>query len=573
MIPHAKWLKLAHLLSCVSVALVFFVPQVWASTEPSPGAVPELDDAAAYELAPVTVDGVELFRVRGTMAYPATERAKAIRERIKAFAGDRSIPADSLRVIESADRSSLVARGYFVMAMYDADGEIERVPRHVLAATVRNKIVQSVTMYREDRTPSVMLSNALRALAVTLGALILLWVSNRLYHRFRGLFRRRLDSRLERLRTMTGRVAQTETITTLIWGLVTAVRVAWIVVIAYFSLNIVLGFFPWTRALSKRVLSIVLDPLRSMGTAFVDALPGLVFIAVLWIVTRYVLKVIRVFFEGVGQNKITLSGFDSDWALPTYRIARVLIIAFAFVLAFPYIPGSGSDAFKGVSVFLGVIFSLGSSSVVANLVAGYSLIYRRTFKIGDRIRVGEIEGLVTNAGALVTHLQTMKNEDIIVPNSLIMNSNVTNFSTLASTRGLILHTTVGIGYETPWRQVDAMLKLAAERTPGMLKEPPPFVLLLSLGDFAVTYELNVYTNDALNQARLYAALHRNVLDVFNEYGVQIMTPAYEGDPEAPKVVSKDGWFAPPAARQPAIDAERGKTPSSDAETGKAPAGD
>jgi small-conductance mechanosensitive channel len=355
--------------------------------------------------------------------------------------------------------------------------------------------------------------------------------------------------------------------------LVTAARVAWIVVIAYFSLNIVLGFFPWTRALSKRVLSIVLDPLRSMGTAFVDALPGLVFIAVLWIVTRYVLKVIRVFFEGVGQNKITLSGFDSDWALPTYRIARVLIIAFAFVLAFPYIPGSGSDAFKGVSVFLGVIFSLGSSSVVANVVAGYSLIYRRTFKIGDRIRVGEIEGLVTNAGALVTHLQTLKNEDIIVPNSLIMNSNVTNFSTLASTRGLILHTTVGIGYETPWRQVDAMLKLAAERTPGMLKEPPPFVLLLSLGDFAVTYELNVYTNDPLNQARLYAALHRNVLDVFNEYGVQIMTPAYEGDPEAPKVVTRDAWFAPPAARQPALDAERGKTPSSDAETGKAPAGD
>ncbi|MBP2680809.1 MAG: MscS Mechanosensitive ion channel, partial [Candidatus Krumholzibacteriota bacterium] len=372
MIPHARWLKLAHALLCVSVAVVLWAPRVSATTvAPPPGAVPAIDDAAAFELAPVTVDGVELFRVRGTMALPAAERAKAIRERIKTLAGDRTIPTDSLRVIESADRSSLVAPGYFVMAVYDADGEIERVPRHVLAETARNKIVQSVKMYREDRTPGVLLANTLRAVAVALGALLLLWLTERLFKRLRGGVRRQLDTRIERLRSMTGRVAQTETLTALIWGLVTALRVAWIVVIAYFSLNIVLGFYPWTRALSRRVFSIVLDPLQAMGTAFVDALPGLVFIAILWIVTRYVLKVIHAFFDGVGQNKITLSGFDSDWALPTYRITRVLIVAFAIVLAYPYIPGSGSDAFKGVSVFLGVIFSLGSSSIVANVIAGY----------------------------------------------------------------------------------------------------------------------------------------------------------------------------------------------------------
>lgn len=558
--PNVRWLKLAPLLFCATVAVTLCVSPTPAASQTPPGAVQDIDDAAAYERAPVALDGQELFSVRGTTAYPAAERAKAIRERITSLARDRSIPADSLRVIDTADRSNLVAQGYFVMAVHDADGEIERLPRHLLAETLRHKIVQSVERFREDRTPGVLLRHTIRALVVILVTLALLWISNRLFRRLKEAFRRRLASRIERLQTMTGRVAQTATISTLIWGLFTAVRVAWVLFVAYFCLNIVLALFPWTKALSRRVMSIVLDPLQSMGTAFVDALPGLVFIAVLWIATRYVLKVIQLFFAGIDQNRIAFSGFDKDWAMPTYRIARVAVIAFAIVLAYPYIPGSGSDAFKGVSVFLGVIFSLGSSSIVSNVIAGYSLIYRRAFKIGDRIRIGELEGQVTTAGALVTHLRTIKNEDIVVPNSLIMNSNVTNFSTLAATQGLILHTTVGIGYETSWRQVDAMLKLAAERTPGLLKEPPPFVLLLSLGDFAVTYELNVYTDQPLYQARLYAELHRNVLDLFNEYGVQIMTPAYEGDPEVPKVVPKDAWFAPPAAKHPPTDADRGNVP-------------
>ena len=558
MIRHVRWLKLARLLVCTSVALVFFAPGVSATSEAPSDAVPELEDAVTYERASVTLDGEELFRVRGGTTYPAAERAKAIQERIKSLAGDRSIPADSLRVLASADRSSLVAPGHFVMAVFDEDAQAERFPRHILAERLRNEIVRSVKRFREDRTPHALLANGIRALAVILGALLLLWLTNRLYRRLGRWIRRHLDTRIARLRTMTGRVAQTETLSALVGGFFTAVRVGWILLIAYFSLNIVLGFFPWTRSLSKRVMSIVLDPLQSIGAAFVDSLPGLVFIALLWIVTRYVLKVVRVFFSGVEQERITVRGFDRDWALPTYRIAHVVILVFAAIIAYPYIPGSGTDAFKGVSLFLGIIFSLGSSSFVANVIAGYSLIYRRAFKIGDRVRFGDVEGLVSNSGAMVTHLRTLKNEDIVVPNSLILNNNITNFSTLASTRGLILHTTVGIGYETPWRQVDAMLKLAAARTPGALKEPAPFVWLKSLGDFAVTYELNVYTNDPMNHAHLYSALHRNVLDAFNEYGVQIMTPAYEGDPQVPKVVPKEGWFTPPAGMEPSSDPEGGK---------------
>jgi small-conductance mechanosensitive channel len=227
-------------------------------------------------------------------------------------------------------------------------------------------------------------------------------------------------------------------------------------------------------------------------------------------------------------------------------MVRVLVVAFAIVVGYPYLPGSQSEAFKGVSILLGIMFSLGSSTAIANIIAGYSLTYRRAYRIGDRVKIGDVVGDVAEMRLQVTHLRSPKNEEIVIPNSTIMNSHVINYSSLAAQHGLILHTTVGIGYETPWRQVEAMLIEAAGRTPGLLRKPPPFVLQKSLGDFAVTYEINVYTDQPQAGPRLYAALHRSILDVFNEYGVQIMTPAYEGDPEQAKLVPKDKWFELPA---------------------------
>ena len=243
---------------------------------------------------------------------------------------------------------------------------------------------------------------------------------------------------------------------------------------------------------------------------------------------------------------LPLSGFEREWADPTYKLLRVAIVALALVVAYPYIPGSGSDAFKGISIFLGIMFSLGSSSAVANMIAGYTMTYRRAFRMGDRVKIGDVVGEVTEMRLQVTHLRTIKNEEVIIPNSSILNNEVVNYSSLAHRHGLILHTTVGIGYETPWRQVEAMLLIAAERTPGIMSDPKPFVRQLSLGDFAVTYEINVYCGNPHAMAQVYTALHRNILDIFNDHGIQIMTPAYEGDPESPKVVPKEHWFDAPA---------------------------
>jgi small-conductance mechanosensitive channel len=285
-------------------------------------------------------------------------------------------------------------------------------------------------------------------------------------------------------------------------------------------------------------------PFGEFGIALINFIPNLAFLVVIFFIIKYLLKLIKLLFLGLGQGSITISGFDPDWASTTYKIIRVFLIAFAVIIAYPYIPGSDSEAFKGVSLFLGILFSLGSTSVIGNLIAGYTMTYRKTFKIGNIVEIENYVGQVVEIKLFVTRIRTIKNEEIIIPNSIVLNSKVINYSTFAPEKGLILHTTVGIGYETSWRLVETMLLLAAERTEGVLKDPQPFVLQKSLGDFAVTYEINVYIQDPVNRIKTYTALHQNIQDVFNENNVQIMTPAYEGDPEQPKVVPKEKWFTP-----------------------------
>ena len=505
-----------------------------------------IDGAASDDLAAVTLDGEVLFQVPGVTAYPAAERAQAIRQRIEAIAADRSIAIDSLRVVEMEDRSKIVADDRLVVAFVEFDAAAEGISRQILAEQARIRIAAAIASYRKERSPRVLLIRTAYALGATVGFVLLLLLFRGAFQRLDALAERRLRFHVKRLEARSHQLIQAQQLIRAVHGLLKFLGILSVLAAAYVYAHLVLSLYPWTRLMAMRLFEMLLNPFGAVVMGILDALPNLAFVAIVAVVTRYVLKVMRLYFSGLGHGTIALAGFDREWALPTYKIARWLIIAFALVVAYPYIPGSGSEAFKGVSIFLGVVISLGSSSVIANLIAGYAMIYRRAFKVGDRILVKDLTGDVTDIRLMVTHLRTVKNEEIVVPNSEILNSYVINYSTLARSRGLILHTTVGIGYETPWRQVEAMLRLAAERTPGLLKEPAPFVLQKSLGDFAVTYELNAYCDDPTRMAPLYTSIHQNVLDVFNEHGVQIMTPAYEGDPDVPKVVRKDQWYLAPA---------------------------
>jgi small-conductance mechanosensitive channel len=402
----------------------------------------------------------------------------------------------------------------------------------------------------------VLYLHAVYTLGATLALLIAIYISRRIVGLLRTSLERRYRTRVQGIEDRAFQIVKADHIWRALMGLLNLSWVIAIFVIAYAYLNYVLALFPWTRPAARSLFTIAIDPLRTMGLGLISLIPNFVFLAILILVIRYALKLTRLFFDGLAAGTVRLQSFDPEWAGPTYRLVRLMVIMLSVVVAYPYFPGSRSEAFKGVSLFVGIIFSLGSSSLIGNLIAGYSMTYRRAFKAGDRVKIGEHIGDVEQMRLLVTHLRTPKNEEVVVPNSTILNSEIVNYSTMAQDRGLILHTTVGIGYETPWRQVEAMLLQAASRTPGLCRVPAPFVLQTALGDFCVTYEINVFCNTPQMMAQVYTELHRNILDVFNEYRVQIMTPAYEQDPSEPKIVPKDRWYEEPAERPRSIGSSR-----------------
>jgi small-conductance mechanosensitive channel len=504
------------------------------------------DSDAELSSAWVVIDGNPLFRVRGAPSFPAEPRAAAIAGRIEALAADRSVPADAFHAVETETGTAIVAGGHRVMVVLADDAKLEALDRRVLADVIVRSVRKAVADHRQARSQAALLGGAVRGGVATaiLAALVALVIRlSRLAQRALEEFYRR---RVQSVGIQSFQVVRAEQIWGALRRMLDGARALVILVLAFAYLQYVLGLFPWTRGAANRLLDYVLDPLATMAGGIAGWLPNVVFLVILFLVTRYLLKVVYLFFAALGRGEVAFAGFEPEWADPTYKLLRVGIVALALVVAYPYIPGSGSEAFKGISIFIGIVFSLGSSSTIANMIAGYTMTYRRAFRIGDRVKIGDATGDVIEMRLQVTHLRTIKNEEVIIPNSTILNAEVVNYSSLAHTRGLILHTTVGIGYETPWRQVEAMLLLAAERTPGIKRDPAPFVRELALGDFAVTYEINVYCENAQAMSQIYPALHRNILDVFNEYGVQIMTPAYEGDPQVPKVVPKDQWFSAPA---------------------------
>jgi small-conductance mechanosensitive channel len=528
---------------------------------------PAVDVRAAEEArpaVPVSIDGRELFRVAGVSGYPAEERARVIEERLHRFArADR--PVEELHAQRMEHYTLIAAGDDRIAAVHQVDAQFEGIDRDTLAEINLRRMREAIERYRAERDPRHLLQQTGYALLGTLLLVVVLagvhWSERRLKHAIE-LRSARLLADLE---GKSKSLVRAHWITAGLRVIVGAIATIAIIIAALAWLGFVLELFPWTRPLGERVISLFVGPLTELGRGIVESVPGIAFLVVLYFVTRAFLRFIRLAFNAVQSGNVQFESFDPDWAEPTYKIVRLLVVIFALVVAYPYVPGSGSEAFKGISLMLGVMFSLGSSSIISNLIAGYSMTYRRAFRKGDMIKVGDDIGRVVDVRLQVTHLRNMKNEEVIIPNSQILGSSVTNFSSLSRAQGLFISTTVGIGYETPWRQVESMLLFAAERTAGVRRDPAPFVLEKSLGDFCVVYELFAAIDDPVQRLAMYALLHRNVLDVFNEYGVQIMTPAYEGDPEQPKVVPREQWYTAPARVAPADAAASNRSPSSQPE--------
>jgi small-conductance mechanosensitive channel len=314
------------------------------------------------------------------------------------------------------------------------------------------------------------------------------------------------------------------------------VRLALTVLAFYLYTPLVLSYFPWTAPYAEPVVQWAISPFATAWFSFVAYLPSIFWLAAIIVITRWALQLLGLLANALRDGSITFEGFYPEWSEPTYKIVRVLVLAFALVMAFPYLPGANSDAFKGVSIFLGVLFSLGSSSAVANVVAGIVLTYTRSFKVGDFIKIGVNTGTVEERTLLVTRLRTRKGVEVTIPNATVLSGDVQNFSARAHAGGLILHTAVTIGYDAPWRQVHALLLEAARRTPDVLSLPAPFVLQTDLGDFSVKYELNVHTKMPERAPEIHSHLHAAIQDSFARAGMEIMSPVYQARRDGPSTV-------------------------------------
>ncbi len=475
---------------------------------------------------PVTIEGQEVLRIyEGIGTFTAQDRASATAERLKKLIYAPDADTAKITTADSAYGTSVILDENVLLIVTDDDAKHSHVSRELLAKYDAVQIRNAINLARQQHSKKFLIRAAIYAVATLAFYLLLLWlvivVSRRLLKMLQPDAARIKGIKIQRSEIVAG-----ERIARLLSGIVHLLRVVLVFLLTWVLLATEFNYFPWTREHGKQLLDYIFSPVKFVVNGFLNYLPNLFYIVVIVAAVYYLLKFVRVLAREFERGNIRISGFYPEWVQPTYKIVRFLLIAFTLVMIYPYLPGSASPAFKGVGLFIGVLFSLGSTSAVANVVAGVILTYTRGFRVGDWVKMGDNLGEVTSQTMLATHIRTIKNEEVIIPNSVILSSHVTNYSLLAQTNGLILHTSVTIGYDTPWRRVHELLIEAALKTEHILKQPAPFVLQKALDDSYVEYEINTYTDQPSHMVNIYSALHGNIQDCFYSGGVEIMSPIY-----------------------------------------------
>jgi small-conductance mechanosensitive channel len=480
---------------------------------------------------PVTLDGRTLFLVRnGIGSFTPEERAQAITARIEKIANDESLSPTDLKIqVDPDDRfPSIVLGNTVILTVSPRDAKLYQGSQQELAKTVLKEITLAIQNYRVDRQPYNLIQDVIYSVLATIFLLILLAAIIFLSSRLFPLIRRVIISLVPGWRIQNFEILPSEKISAFSLAILSLARLLVILLLISFYLTFVLRLFPWTRQFGNQFLNYFIATIDLFAKKFALYLPNFFVVFIIAGITYYLLKTIKPFFTAIERRNLRIQGFYPDWAQPTYNIIRFLIIALAAIVAFPYLPGFNSPAFQGISVFLGVLFSLGSTSAIANIVGGVILIYTRAFQLRDIISIGDVTGDVIEKTLLVTRIRTPNNRIVTIPNSTLLNTNVVNFSVSNREfdRPLILQTTVTLGYDLPWRKVHETLISAALATEHILSDPAPFVLQSSLDDFFVSYQLNAYTDAPSLMPIIYSALHQSIQDKANEVGIEIMSPHY-----------------------------------------------
>jgi small-conductance mechanosensitive channel len=490
-----------------------------------------LDEAAASNnTASVMFHGRELFQVADISALSAQKRAQMLTERLVQDARSPLFNTDELALHhDDALGVSLIFSGdEMVCAVWNSDETATGIPRVQLAQEWMEMIREQIEQYRKDYTAESYIKGIVFAAIATLVFLLFRLVVVKLCRKEDALVQKRFAGQ-----TMFKFIDGDSLVAINHYSILT-LRAVLILGALIIYLNLVLSFFPWTFNLAARLFNLVSTPFISFYHAFVDNLPNLFALLVIGAIVYFILRGLKHVFDQIGEGKVRVRGFYRDWADPTYRLVRLLIIVFAAVAAFPYIPGSSSPAFKGISIFMGVLFSLGSSSAVGNIFAGLVLTYMRPFMSGDFVEISGMRGTVMARSTFSTRLRTPTNEIISIPNSSVSSNQIINFSRMADKGGVSVGTTVTIGYDVPWRTVHELLLNSAKGVNDVLEEPAPTILQLSLDDFYVQYKLIVTTHHPERRFRIRSDLHQNIQDQFALADIEIMSPHYQHNRDSQK---------------------------------------
>ena len=457
------------------------------------------------------------------------ERASHITKKIENLQEDDFLNFDSIVVVESDNTFDIVYGETIIIKISTADAMWYDKSTFDLATELNAKIKDSIIEAKEENS----LLKKIQRMGLVLLVILLVWLIIWLIKRGNALLLRSInkhgDKWLDKLSYKDYALITKERVMHTILFLLKILRLSLSALLIFISLPVIFSISPQTRNWSHALFQLVWSPFKGVLIAVWEYLPNLFTILVIYFVMKYFIRFIKYIFSEIETEKLKIPGFYNDWAMPTFSIVKLLLYAFMIVLIFPYLPGSDSDIFKGVSIFIGVLFSLGSSSAVGNLIAGLMITYMRPFKIGDRIKVAGVTGDVVVKTILVTRVRTIKNEVITIPNSSIISGNTINYTSEASERGLIIHTTVTIGYDVPWKEMHQTLIDAALKTEMILHEPEPFVWQTSLDDFYVSYQINAYINQASKQGGIYSNLHQNIQNSCNERGIEILSPHYRAE--------------------------------------------
>ncbi|AFY61749.1 mechanosensitive ion channel family protein [Synechococcus sp. PCC 6312] len=502
----------------------------------------------------VTLDGQELFPIRERISsFTPEQRTKIISERLKQLAEDVRLELDQFRTVDNPKGgfTDIMAGDTIIFSVFDTDTQGLGLSRQELANSHLETIKTAVSNYRESHRPSSILFGAFLTVITTIITVFIFKVFNKIRTPLQEKLQAWERSHIPPLRLFDTEILTADRVADGLDELFKLVSLFLILLISYTYVHLVLSYFPWTRQISASLLENIQVAVSTLWQDFANYIPNLIFVGFIILVTFYTLRFTRFIFTEIDRGNITFPGFYQEWSKPTYNIVRALIIAFAAIIAFPYLPGSGSPAFQGVSVFLGLLLSLGSSGAVSNIVGGAILTYTRAFKVGDVVKIGEAQGQITEQTLLVTRIYTPKNLTITIPNATVVSSQIINFSAAgqdATRQPLILSTTITLGYDTPWKKVYEAMIDAALGTQNILKEPAPFVWQTSLNDFHVSYEINAYTDRPERMPWILAELHQNLQDYCNQVGIEIMSPNFHAMRDGNRTTIPENYL--PADYQP-----------------------